>query len=124
MIYFKKSIHLLFALCLLAFAALQMNDPDPASWILFYLICAAVPLLALMNRPMKSVFWIALVICGITLGLYAEGAYNYYLHRNTEPLMQSMNPQKPYIEEAREFLGALIALVMIVISHLLSRHPK
>ncbi|WP_331346557.1 transmembrane 220 family protein [Cellvibrio sp. UBA7661] len=124
MIYLKKSIHLVFALCLLAFAALQMNDPDPASWILFYLICTAVPLLALMNRPMKSVFWIALVICGITLGLYAEGAYNYYLHRNTEPLMQSMNPEKPYIEEAREFLGALIALVMIVVSHLLSRPQK
>lgn len=122
--YITKSIQFLFALCLIAFAALQINDPDPASWILFYLICAAVPLLALMNRPIKAVFWIALAVCGIALGLYAEGAYNYYLHRNTEPLMQSMNPQKPYIEEAREFLGALIALVLIVISHLLVRFRK
>lgn len=122
--YIEKTVQLLFALCLLAFAALQINDPDPASWILFYLICAAVPLLALINRPIKAVFWIALVVCGITLGLYAEGAYNYYLHRNTEPLMQSMNPQKPYIEEAREFLGAFIALVLVVISHLLSKIKK
>lgn len=122
--YLLKSIHLLFALCLLAFAALQINDPDPASWILFYLICAAVPFLALINRPIKAVFWIALAVCGITLGLYAEGAYNYYLHRNTEPLMQSMNPEKPYIEEAREFLGALIALILIAISHLLTRYRQ
>lgn len=121
MTYVKKAIHFLFALCLLAFAALQVNDPDPATWILFYLICAAVPILALANRPIKAVFWIAVAVCAITLGIYAEGAYNYYLHRNTEPLMQSMNPEKPYIEEAREFLGALIALVLVVISHLLAR---
>lgn len=121
MTYVKKAIHFLFALCLLAFAALQVNDPDPATWILFYLICAAVPILALANRPIKAVFWIAVAVCAITLGIYAEGAYNYYLHRNTEPLMQSMNPKKPYIEEAREFLGALIALALVIISHLLAR---
>ena len=120
MTYIEKSIQLLFALCLLAFAALQLNDPDPATWILFYLICAAVPALALFNRPIKPVFWIALILCGINLALYASGAYNYYLHRAQEPLMQSMNPDKPYIEEAREFLGALIALVLVVASSALS----
>lgn len=122
--YITKSLQFFFALCLIAFAALQINDPDPASWILFYLICAAVPALALFNRQNKAVFWIALAVCGITLGLYAEGAYNYYLHRNSEPLMQSMNPEKPYIEEAREFLGAFIALVLVVISHLLSKTKR
>jgi hypothetical protein len=120
MIYLKKSIHLLFALCLLAFAALQFNDPDPITWILFYGICAAVPGLALFDRPIKPVFWIALALCGINLALYASGAYNYYLHRNQEPLMQGMNPDKPYIEEAREFLGVLIALSFVVISNALA----
>ena len=122
--YFEKTIHFLFALCLLAFAALQFNDPDPLTWILFYTICAAVPLLALFNRPMHPVFWIALIVCGLELALYAGGAYNYYLHRTEEPLMQSMNPDKPYIEEAREFLGALIATVFVLISHLLAHYRK
>ena len=122
MIYIEKTIQLLFALCLLAFAALQLNDPDPATWILFYLVCAAVPALALFNRPIKPVFWIALALCGINLALYASGAYNYYLHRAQEPLMQSMNPNKPYIEEAREFLGAFIALLLIVVSTAVSAH--
>ncbi|MDZ4263355.1 MAG: transmembrane 220 family protein [Pseudomonadota bacterium] len=122
--YIEKTTHLLFALSLLACAALQFNDPDPMNWILFYIICAAVPALALVNRPMDSVFWIALIICGIALAIYASGAYNYYLHRNEEPLMQSMNPEKPYIEEAREFLGALIATVFVVISHVLVRYRK
>jgi hypothetical protein len=30
-----------------------------------------------------------------------------------EPLMQDMNPEKPYIELAREVIGALIALGII-----------
>jgi hypothetical protein len=124
MIYLKKSIHLLFALCLLAFAALQYNDPDPITWILFYGICAAVPGLALFDRPIKPVFWIALALCGINVALYASGAYNYFLHRTQEPLMQSMNPDKPYIEEAREFLGVLIALTFIVISHTLGKYQQ
>lgn len=122
--YAEKTILLLFALCLLAFAALQLNDPDPTTWILFYLVCAAVPALALFNRPIKPVFWIALILCGINLALYASGAYNYYLHRAQEPLMQSMNPDKPYIEEAREFLGALIALILVAVSTALSTYPK
>ncbi len=120
MTYIEKVIQLLFTLCLLTFTALQFNDPDPTTWILFYLVCAVVPSLALFNRPIKPVFWIALALCGINLALYASGAYNYYLHRTQEPLMQSMNPDKPYIEEAREFLGALIALILIVISNFLS----
>ena len=124
MTYLEKATQLLFALCLLAFAALQYNDPDPTTWILFYCVCAAVPALALFNRPITPVFWIALVLCGINLALYVSGAYNYYLHRNQEPLMQSMNPDKPYIEEAREFLGALIALVLVVLSQVLTRYRK
>lgn len=122
--YIEKITHLLFTLCLLAFAALQFNDPDPLSWILFYLICAAVPALALFNRSMDSVFWVALIVCGIALAIYASGAYDYYLHRNEEPLMQSMNPKKPYIEEAREFLGALIATLLVVVSHVFARYRK
>lgn len=122
MIYIEKSTHLLFALTLLAFAALQFNDPDPVVWIAFYTICAAVPALALFNRPVRLIFWLALLFCGITLAMYASGAYNYYLHKDQEPLMQSMNPDKPYIEEAREFGGALIALVLICISTLLARY--
>ena len=39
---------------------------------------------------------------------------------NEEPLMQSMNPNKPYIEEAREFLGALIALAIVALSQWLA----
>lgn len=109
------------ALLLLAFAAVQWNDPDPALWITFYAFCATVPLLALFNKPLKIVCGLALIACVIEMTRTAEGAYNYYLHMTEEPLMQSMNPNKPYIEEAREFLGALIALALVVLSQWLAR---
>ncbi|PUA30626.1 MAG: hypothetical protein B0W54_09195 [Cellvibrio sp. 79] len=119
-----KIIHTLFALTLIAFAYLQLNDPDPIVWTTFYLICAVVPLLELVKRRNRYVFWIAIGLCVIDLGIYTHGAYTYYLHSNEEALMQSMNPEKPYIEEAREFLGTLIALVMISISYWLGREKK
>lgn len=119
-----KSIQGIFALILLAFAALQLNDPDPIIWISFYVVCALVPGLALFNKRIKPVFWSALIICVIAFAIHAPGAYNYYLHMDQEPLMQSMNPQKPYIEEAREFLGSLLALGMVLISDWLNRKNK
>ncbi|WP_052417280.1 transmembrane 220 family protein [Cellvibrio mixtus] len=121
---FTRIIHSIFALTLIAFAYLQLNDPDPLVWTTFYLICAVVPLLELVNRRNRYVFWIAVSLCIIDLGIYTHGAYTYYLHSNEEALMQSMNPDKPYIEEAREFLGTLIALTMISISYWLGRKAK
>lgn len=122
MIYITKSIAVLFTLTLFGFAALQINDPDPVIWVSFYCLCAAVPLLLLANKFIRSLFWLTLAICVIELMLSASGAYNYYLHMDQEPLMQSMNPEKPYIEEAREFLGVLIALALVCISALLVRY--
>jgi hypothetical protein len=112
----------LYALTLIAFAGLQFNDPDPVIWIGLYLVCAAGPFLILFNKCIRPVFWIAIVLCCTELLLTGSGAYNYYLHMTEEPLMQSMNPNKPYIEEAREFLGAFIALSFVVSSYLLARY--
>lgn len=120
MMYISKSIAALFALTLFGFAALQINDPDPVIWVSFYCLCAAVPLLLIANKFIRPLFWLTLALCVIELFLSAPGAYNYYLHMDQEPLMQSMNPEKPYIEEAREFLGVLIALVLVTLSALLA----
>jgi hypothetical protein len=118
--YLANSVLSLNLLLMCAFAAVQWNDPDPLLWIGFYLLCALVPLLALANKPLKIVFGLAVVACIIEMTRTGAGAYNYYLHMNEEPLMQSMNPNKPYIEEAREFLGALIALAIVALSQWLA----
>jgi Transmembrane family 220, helix len=117
--YFLKFILLLNFILLAWFTQLQFNDPDALIWIGIYGICALVPLLALFNRLYKPVFWLAILCCSLAALAEAKGAYTYFLHRHEEALMQSMNPAKPYIEEAREFLGGLIGLSLIVLSRLI-----
>jgi hypothetical protein len=121
MIYFYKTIYVLFGITLFGFASLQFNDPDPVIWVSFYVICALVPTLLAANKFYRSLFWLAVVICTIQLSISAPGAYQYYLHMAEEPLMQGMNAEKPYIEECREFLGTLIALGFVVVSALVAR---
>lgn len=116
-----KATYILFGLTLLAFASLQFNDPDPLVWVSFYVVCALVPLLLVANKFYRPMFWFAVAICSVEIINSAPGAYQYYLHMAEEPLMQGMNPQKPYIEECREFLGVLIALGLVVASVLMAR---
>jgi hypothetical protein len=113
-----------FSLTLFAFASLQFNDPDPHVWVTFYTLCALVPGLVVFKKFSWVLLGLAVVGCLVEIITSAPGAYQYYLHRLEEPLMQSMNPEKPYIEEAREFLGALIALTMVVVTIPLARQAQ
>lgn len=108
-----RIVHLLVVLFMMLLAALQLNDPDPILWTGFYLLCAAPAALAIVGR---SIFWlnaILLVLCVVVAALYVPGLLEYFRHATEEPLMQGMNDEKPYIEEAREFIGALIVLLLI-----------
>jgi hypothetical protein len=110
------------AFLLLAWAAaLQMKDPDPLFWGGFYTLCALVPLLAAFSIESRILYALC-VIYGVTaLILTASGELEYLRHAGTEPLLQGMNLDKPYIEEAREFLGTLIALGLITVYPLTRR---
>ena len=119
--YVSKALYFIFGITLLGFAGLQFNDPDPLIWIGFYVLCALIPSLLLFNIFNRPVFLLAIIWCGVELFISAPGAYQYYLHMTEEPLMQGMNPEKPYIEECREFLGVLIALGVVIVSALLAR---
>ena len=119
MIYIFKILHFLFSAILFAFAYLQINDPDPIIWVSFYIVCALVPTLLLLNKFYRLLFWFAVSICVLQICISAPGAYQYFLNMAHEPLMQSMNAEKPYIEECREFLGALIALGLVALSAVL-----
>lgn len=124
MFYLSKSFTLLSTIVLIGFASLQLNDPDPILWVAFYLLCAAVTLLITINKTKRWLFIVAVIACLLEMTRTVTGAYNYYLHMAEEPLMQSMNPNKPYIEEAREYLGALIALVLVLCSQWLARFTR
>jgi hypothetical protein len=121
-----KAFAMICALTLIGFAGLQFNDPDPVIWVSFYVLCALIPLLLVFNFYYSPLFLLAVAACLLCLVIAGPGAFEYYRHMGQEPLMQTMNPDKPYIEEAREFLGALIALGLVIINALVahSRYLK
>lgn len=116
-----KFIHAIFAALLLWAAYLQLNDPDPIIWVTFYVICAAVPLLLLFNFYDRRVFWIAGGLCLLHLVIAAPGIYDYLAHHLNQSIIQDMSPERPYIEESREFLGTVIAFLLMTISIVLAR---
>ena len=114
---------------LLAYVAwLQLNDPDPFFWVTLYLICASIPLFSLFKNSHKylSILTvIATIFCFIALVLTYQGMLEYLLlHINNESLVNDMSPDKPYIEEGREFIGTLMALIIILSYWLLSRKQQ
>ena len=114
-----RSFAFLLFLLLLTSAFLQLNDPDPIQWTIYYLICAALPLLLVMKRFNVVVFWVGIVLSLVIMGVYAAGTLEYLRHAAQEPLMQSMNPAKPYIEEARECIGGFITLCILLLCRFL-----
>lgn len=114
-----RSFAFLLFLLLLTSAFLQLNDPDPILWTTYYAICAIVPLLLVMKRFNAVVFWVGVVASLVIMGIYAPGTLEYLRHAAQEPLMQSMNPAKPYIEEARECIGGFITLCILLLCRFL-----
>lgn len=119
-----RSLAALFFLVLLGFAALQINDPDPIIWTSYYLMCAAVPLTVALHRFYKPLLWLSIALSMVVIVIYTPGTLDYLRHMAEEPLMQSMNPEKPYIEEARELIGGAIALAIVLASWALYRYMK
>ncbi len=98
---------------LLAMVVVQFNDPDPLFWISFYGSCALVPVFSFFKLNNKPLFYVCLVFCIIAMLVSLEGALEYTHHYKDESILQPMSADKLYLEETREFFGALIALLLI-----------
>lgn len=116
--------HLLAFVLLAWFAALQLNDPDPMYWGAFYALCALVPLLAFFRIESLILYGLCVVYGISALVLTVSGELEYLRHAGTESLLHGMSADKPYIEEAREFLGASIALALISVYPLTRRRRR
>ena len=121
-----KILHGVWLAYAVAVAYLQLNDPDPALWVLFYLLLGVPSGLALVNKRNMVVNYLAIAFCVFWLGVSAAGMMEFTHHLRDDSLLHGMSPDKPYIEQAREFLGAVIALVVMCLyqwGHKLRRAP-
>jgi hypothetical protein len=105
---------LLAFLLLITAAAAQLNDPDPVLWGGFYTCCALIPLLAVFGVNIRILYPLCVIYGIVVLVPTVDGFLEFM--GSEESLLYGMSADKPYIEEAREFLGALIAIGLITIS--------
>ncbi|MBK8498664.1 MAG: transmembrane 220 family protein [Flavobacteriales bacterium] len=109
----KKIIHLLLALSFLAFAYLNLNDPDAPIWVLGYGAAALLFALAVFGRADRRIsgwYAVAMAVWMLTL---SRGMIDWF-RMGMPSITGTMQAHEPHIEVVREFLGLLIAVLALV----------
>ena len=120
-----KFLHGLLALMFLAFTGLQFNDPDPLLWISIYGAMVVTCVMAIFKMYNK----IAMVILAVSYIVYCiflwPGVTEWLAQENKGVLFDDvMKMEHLYIEEAREFLGLVICLMVLAFYAILSFRKK
>lgn len=110
-----RILNFVLAVMFLAFAFLQINDPDPLLWILVYGIMAVICILAAFDiYSMKFLIAITVLLVGFSF-VYIPGVLDWLKTENKADLFsEEMKASHPYIEESREFLGLMICVAVMV----------
>ena len=99
----------------LAFAFVQINDPDPAIWILIYGAMAVMAVLAMFEYYPKK-FLIGLTVLFVAYSVvYFPGVLEWLRQDNKSQLFDDVAKMEHlYVEEAREFLGLMICELVLI----------
>jgi hypothetical protein len=103
-----------FAVVLAYFTVVQYNDPDGWLWAAFYGAGMAIAAAAAFGRYSRAATLIVIVVGIVVAGRLSPAVLEWLLHHKPADLITGMSPSRPYIEEARECLGTLIAMAMMV----------
>jgi len=108
-----KLVRFVLAALALVAAGLQFNDPDPVYWIAAYTATAVAIGASAFGR--LTPLWAGTVAGGLLAGMLISigGAIDYLVSADFASLIGEMRPDKPYVEEAREFLGLAMALAAL-----------
>lgn len=110
----KKIINYVLFIIFVAFAYVQLNDPDGILWFVIYL---CVALICLLNNFINIPRLIILII-GVSLLIYSAFHFSLFIEYlqtdNKEEIFGEMVYEKPYLEGTREFIGLLIAAVAVI----------
>lgn len=124
-----KYLCIFFALMFMAFAFLQVNDPDPVLWIIIYGSMAIVSVLAAFDVFFRKAL-IVLAAFFVVYGIVLWPGVAEWLRQDDWGVLfsEGMKMQYPYVEESREFLGLLICVFVLIVygirAYQISRRPK
>jgi len=110
-----RILNFILAIMFLAFAFVQINDPDPAIWILIYGAMAVMAVLAMFEYYPKK-FLIGLTVLFVAYSVvYFPGVLEWLRQDNKSQLFDDVAKMEHlYVEEAREFLGLMICELVLI----------
>jgi hypothetical protein len=113
-----KILNFILALMFLAFAFVQINDPDPVFWILIYGAMATLSIMAIFQYyPRKFLLAILTIYVayGVYMLIYHPGVLEWLQSENKSDIFDDVKKMENlYIEESREFLGLMICIAALV----------
>lgn len=110
-----RIVNFTLAVMFLIFAFVQVNDPDPVIWILIYGAMAVLSIMAIFQFYPKKIIIGLLVLYVIYSFIYIPGVIEWLKQDNKELLFDDIaKMQFPYIEQAREFLGLFICIIVLI----------
>lgn len=111
-----KILNLILAVMFIVFAFVQINDPDPAVWILIYGTMAVACVLAAFDHYYTKVLLGLLIVYVAYSVVFFSGVAEWLRSENKSMLFDDIaKMQYPYIEESREFLGLFICMLVLVL---------
>ena len=120
-----RIVNFILAIMFLLFAFVQINDPDPVIWILIYGAMAVLCIMAIFEfYPTK--FTIGLLVLYVLYSIvYIPGVLEWLRQENKAMLFDDVaKMQYPYVEEAREFLGLVICIIVLIVFVIRARRKK
>lgn len=110
-----RIVNFLLAVMFLLFAFVQLNDPDPVIWILIYGSLAVFCIMAMFEFYARKFIlaWILILVAYSIL--YVDGVIEWLKSEDKSALFDEIaKMQNWYIEEAREFLGLIICISVLI----------
>ena len=119
-----KIFNIIWVILFVLFAALQYNDPDPYIWMPIYMYAAILCWLAFKGKYYPKAYLIGIgiyAIYAVYLVFTPDGVIDWIEKHDAEGITKTMHAEKPWIEDAREFLGLMILIVVLLIDFIYAR---
>ncbi|HOY28205.1 MAG TPA: transmembrane 220 family protein [Flavobacteriales bacterium] len=108
-----RTAYLFIAGCFIAFAALNLNDPDPWVWVLAYGAVAVLFALAAFGRADRRVSGSLAVALAVWMFTMSGGMLEWF-GLGMPSIVTEMKATEPHVEAVREFLGLLLAVLALL----------
>jgi hypothetical protein len=113
--YLRAALLFLFAAYFVFAGAVQYNDPDPLHWMLLYFLSAILCVLHVFGRAKTALLYLTAGMAVCEMAITAGGLLDWLRLGTENVLTTQMSATKPYIELTREFLGAVISLIVMLL---------